>query len=344
MFHFHENPRRIKTHLHAHKDSSDELRHGQSHLHARHAATDTDADSLASFSFDNHAEFALRHESGYLLKESGLTGLLPWRRKWFVLSASLLSYYDTRDDSKPKEVFDLSLLSVCATERPDKPFTFELREDTENGLVLSLAAESHDERHRWIDSIRANSLHQTRLKRAYQDRIDKLQDVIDKLRLEREKSEVERTITELHKQSGDDTTTLSVSDSLKLREAMGIIQQENARLRQEIQRLRLALSDQHTGTGTADANGATTAPPAATEANFTACATAAASADGGAIANDSETSELRRELAATRALLDRTKAERKLLKDECIRLRREEQRHRPATAESNGVAHSSSVG
>ena len=279
MFHFHE-PRKIKPSKphHSHHQHPDQ--------------TNSNDGNYEPFTFDSHEEFVLRHESDYLLKESGLSGLLSWRKKWFVLSSALLSYYDNRDDSKPKEVFDLSLAVVGISARPDKDFCFFLRDEKSDQIILSLAAESEEQRQKWVEAIRANSLHEARLKRTFQDRIDALEATIEKLKTEKEKNSIEETIAKLHR---DDLSVLTVSESLKLRESMGLIQQENTRLREEIHRLRMAATDQPQ----------TKIIVEPSEKNST------------------EIEDLRSELNATKALLDRTKAERKILKDECIRLRNE---------------------
>jgi len=88
---------------------------------------------------------------GFLQKRAVRSGR-SWKRRYFVLSDLVLTYYKTDDtkQEKPRGEFPVTALT---TVRPSSAREFGMEMASPDGLVLTLAAESIEEQHAWLDAI-----------------------------------------------------------------------------------------------------------------------------------------------------------------------------------------------
>jgi hypothetical protein len=88
---------------------------------------------------------------GFLHKRAVRSGR-TWKRRYFVLGDHALTYFKTDDtkQEKPRGEFSITALT---TVKPSSAREFGMEMVSPDGLVLTLAAESVEEQHAWLDAI-----------------------------------------------------------------------------------------------------------------------------------------------------------------------------------------------
>jgi len=88
-------------------------------------------------------------KSGYLIKQG--FKIKSWKKRWFLLSNSLISYFKTPRDMKPISSFYIRdcKVSTCVVEGRKNTFYIETPKRT-----FYLAAETEGEMQSWLDSLK----------------------------------------------------------------------------------------------------------------------------------------------------------------------------------------------
>ena len=299
-----------------------------------------------------YSSYQLQQRAGYLHKEGDVWK--TWKRRYFVLSSQLLSYYTDRESATPKGHIQLQGAEVRVSQRSDRQWLFEVfREEAEaQHRVYYLAADSEAERAEWMSAIKNNILYELNRTRALVDTVDSYKTRIAQLTDELERHRATQILAELNRprttppQQQPDVVVAASTPSAQpqpvqpataslvaMHDRLSFLEAENARLLAENQSLkRSALAMDGKGDEirhTAD----THKDEAATQQQQpTPAASAAAPADS--TGQESELEQLRREVA-------RERMDRGILKREVLRLMKvnEELTHsHPLAAASTSTA------
>ena len=330
-------------HAHAHATNTTHS-HGHTAVTGHHSSdplapphsTSTLVNATAASSLPLYSAYQLQQKAGYLHKEGDVWK--TWKRRYFVLSSQLLSYYTDRDATTPKGHILLQGAEVRVSQRTDRSgWVFEVYRDeaASEHRVYYLQADSESERSEWMAAIKNNILFELNRTRALVDEVDKYRARIAQLMDELERQKAQQILADWNKPRTEppSTTTapaavaaVSASDaqqqpqerspsSVELVDRVRYLEAENARLVVENQSLkRSTLAMQGKGDEirqTADTRRDEAA--AARQQPTSATAVAAVTQESQAGGVESEVERLSKELA-------RVRVERGILKREVLRL------------------------
>ena len=332
--------------------------HNHSHTHATHpdthtlAATHQPSDqttsssqptaatasalstATAATSLPIYSSYQLQQKAGYLQKEGDVWR--TWKRRYFVLSSQLLSYYSDRDATTPKGHIQLQGAEVRVSQRSDRSgWLFEVyRDEAETQhRVYYLQADSEVERDEWIAAIKNNILYELNRTRALVDEVDGYKQRIAQLNDQLERHKAQQILADLNRPhttqpqpqpqpptaatqppaaTASDRRTVRTPSSVELYDKVGYLEAENTRLLAENQSLkRSTLAMQ--GKGDEIRHTAETRTDEATAQQSVALPAAAAVQQATVAGEGSEVDRLTKELA-------RVRMERSILKREVLRL------------------------
>jgi len=104
---------------------------------------------------------------GFLTKEGG--GFKSWKKRWFTLKDSDLSYYKAKGDTEALGSISLSTAGrIQHMDRKKKPFGFEVPTPSR---TFYLAAETETERSAWIDAIESTKTSLNKSKNATEEKV-----------------------------------------------------------------------------------------------------------------------------------------------------------------------------
>ena len=142
--------------------------------------------------------YQLVHKAGYLHKEGEVWK--TWKRRYFVLSSLLLSYYTDKDAQQPKGVILLEGCEVRVSSRTDREHLFEVFDeaDERRRRVYFLQADSEAERSEWVSAIKTNILHELQRSRAFVDEVDRCHLQVQQLTEQLERIHAKQIIADIH--------------------------------------------------------------------------------------------------------------------------------------------------
>ena len=299
------------------------------------------APQTAASTLPLYSSYQLQQRAGYLHKEGDVWK--TWKKRYFVLSSQLLSYYTDREATTPKGHIQLQGAEVRVSQRSDRKWLFEVfREEAEaEHRVYYLAADSEAERGEWMAAIKYNILYELNRTRALVDTVDSYKVRIAQLTDELERHRATQILADLNKprttppqQQQPDvvvTTSLPTAPSqpvqpaaasvVAMHDRLGYLEAEVARLlaeNQSLKRSALAMDgkgDEVRPTAETHKDEVATEqqqPTAAASAAAPLESTGPAGSSGGG-GQESELEQLRKEVA-------RVRMERSILKREVLRL------------------------
>ena len=164
---------------------------------------------LPTLSTSSLASYHLVHKAGFLTKEGEVWK--TWKRRYFVLSSLLLSYYVDRESTVPKGVIPLDRCEVRLSERTERPNLFEVFDEAEEGKrrVYFLQADSEKERDEWVAAIKNNILLELNRARAYTDEVDGYKAEIQRLKDQIERIHAKQVLAEMN--AGSHSSTVNNS-------------------------------------------------------------------------------------------------------------------------------------
>ena len=154
----------------------------------------------AAASLPLYSSYQLQQKAGYLSKEGDVWK--TWKRRYFVLSSQLLSYYTDRDSTVAKGHILLTGAEVRVSQRNDRSgWLFEVyREEKEvEHRVYYMEADTEQERAEWMAAIKNNILYELNRTRALVDEVDKYKARIAQLTDELERQKAKQILADLNK-------------------------------------------------------------------------------------------------------------------------------------------------